>query len=250
MIGICIPAHDEERHIAACLRAVTQAARHPLLQAEPVRIVVVLDYCRDGTARLAAAWPVQCLAIRARNVGVARATGSQLLLDAGARWLSHTDADTIVSPRWLVDQLSLAADVVCGTVGVAGWAAHGPRAQALQRHFAAHYQDRDGHRHVHGANLGVAAQAYRRVGGFAPLTCSEDQTLVDRMAQAGCTIAWTALPRVTTSARPYSRVEGGFATALRTADPAAMPDPPPAVDARFAPDRSPAADAGAAPASR
>ena len=63
MIGICIPAHDEERHIAACLRAVTRAARHPLLLAEPVRIVVVLDHCRDATARLAAAWPVHCLEI-------------------------------------------------------------------------------------------------------------------------------------------------------------------------------------------
>ncbi len=234
MIGICIPAHDEERYIAACLRAVTEAARHPLLRAEPVRIVVVLDHCRDATARLAAAWPVQCLAISARNVGAARAAGSQLLLDAGARWLSHTDADTVVSPRWLVDQLSLDADLVCGTVGVSGWAAHGPRAHAAQRRFASRYQDRDGRRHVHGANLGVAAQAYRRVGGFAPLPCSEDQALVDRMARAGCAIAWSALPRVTTSARPYSRVEGGFATALR-------------VSAKRESAWSPAPDGGAAP---
>lgn len=230
MIGICIPAHNEERHIAACLRAVTLAARHPLLGDEPVRIVVVLDHCRDATARLAAAWPVQRLAIRARNVGIARATGSQFLLDAGARWLSYTDADTIVSPRWLVDQLSLNAEVVCGTVGVAGWAAHGRNAGAAHSHFVSRYQDRDGHRHVHGANLGIAAHAYRRSGGFAPLPCSEDQALVDRMAQAGFTIAWTARPRVITSARPYSRVEGGFATALRAAA-AGVPDcpvPPPA----------------------
>lgn len=250
MIGVCIPAHDEEHHIAACLRAVTRAARHPLLLAEPVRIVVVLDHCRDATARLAAAWPVHCLAIQARNVGAARAAGSQLLLDAGARWLSHTDADTVVSPRWLVDQLSLGAEVVCGTVGVAGWAAHGVHADAARSDFAAHYQDRDGHRHVHGANLGIAAQAYRRIGGFAPLACSEDQTLVDRMAQAGCSIAWTALPRVTTSARPYSRVEGGFATALRAGARGAGAAPPPAAPVRCAEDWSRAPDGGAAPGIR
>ena len=78
-----------------------------------------------------------------------------------------------------------------------------------------HYQDCDGHRHVHGANLGVAAQAYRRIGGFAALACSEDQALVDRLEQGGARIAWSCLPRVTTSARPHSRVEGGFASALR-----------------------------------
>lgn len=215
MIGICIPAHDEERYIGACLKSATAAARHPLLRAEPVRIVVVLDMCRDRTATVAAAWPVRCLAIRARNVGMARAAGARHLLAAGARWLAFTDADTRVSPRWLVEQLSLQADVVCGTVGVSGWAAHGAQARAARRGFSLHYQDRDGHRHVHGANLGIAAPAYCRAGGFRALACSEDQALVDRLLLDGCRVAWSARPRVVTSARPHSRVEGGFATALR-----------------------------------
>ncbi|MCY1200165.1 transferase 2, rSAM/selenodomain-associated [compost metagenome] len=215
MIGICIPAHDEERYIAACLRSATAAARHPLLRDEPVQIVVVLDMCRDRTALLAAAWPVRCLAIRARNVGIARAAGARHLLEAGARWLAFTDADTRVSSRWLVEQLSLKTDVVCGTVGVSGWAAHGAEARKARRGFSMHYQDRDGHRHVHGANLGIAAPAYRRAGGFRALACSEDQALVDRLQREGCSIAWSARPRVMTSARPYSRIEGGFATALR-----------------------------------
>lgn len=215
MIGVCIPAHNEERHIEACLRAVMRASRHPRLGREPVRIVVVLDHCGDGTARLAAGWPVDLLTVQARNVGVARAAGAHHLLDAGARWLAFTDADTCVSPGWLADQLSLNAEVVCGTVSVTGWEAHGAFSQRAHRAFAAHYHDCDGHRHVHGANLGVAAHTYRRIGGFAALTCSEDQALVDRLEAGGAHIAWTSLPRVTTSARPYSRVEGGFATALR-----------------------------------
>ncbi|MGE8640103.1 MAG: glycosyltransferase [Achromobacter sp.] len=215
MIGICIPAHNEERMIGACLRAATRAARHPLLAAERVEIVVVLDRCRDRTEQLSAAWRVRCLRVEAGNVGVARALGAQHLLDAGARWLAFTDADTRVSARWLVDQLSLGAEVVCGTVGVSGWAQHGAHARQARRRFATHYQDRDGHRHVHGANLGIEAHAYRHIGGFAALACSEDQALVDRLEQGGARIAWTALPRVTTSARPYSRVEGGFASALR-----------------------------------
>lgn len=215
MIGICIPAHNEEKHIAACLRSATRAARHRGLLNEPVRIVVVLDHCLDRTAQISAAWPVHCLDIRARNVGLARAHGAQHLLDAGARWLAFTDADTCVSADWLVDQLSLDAEVVCGTVAVTGWEEHGMHAQRARRTFAQRYQDRDGHRHVHGANLGIEALAYRRIGGFADQSCSEDQALVDRLEQGGARIAWSSLPRVTTSARPYSRVEGGFATALR-----------------------------------
>lgn len=222
MIGVCIPAHNEERHIQDCLRAAVRASRHPRLGREAVRIVVVLDHCVDRTARLVADWPVDLLAVQARNVGVARAAGAHHLLDAGARWLAFTDADTRVSPNWLADQLSLHAEVVCGTISVADWDAHGALAHRARRAFTAHYQDRDGHRHVHGANLGVAARAYLRIGGFAALTCSEDQALVDRLEANGANIAWTCLPRVTTSARPYSRVEGGFATALRVGRDAAV----------------------------
>lgn len=108
MIGICIPAHDEDDCIAACLCAATRAARHPSLHAEAVRIVVVLDHCADRRAALSAAWPVHCLSIRARNVGAARPAGAQHLLNAGARWLAgwlaFTDADTRVSAGWLVVQ--------------------------------------------------------------------------------------------------------------------------------------------------
>lgn len=215
MIGICIPAHNEEQHIDACVQAVLRAARHPELRAETVRIVVVLDHCVDGTAERLRHHPVHCLAIDARNVGVARARGARHLLRAGARWLAFTDADTRVSPRWLVDQLSLNAEVVCGTVGVSGWSEHGVHAQHARQAFERAYQDKDGHRHVHGANLGVAARAYRRIGGFDALPCSEDQALVDRLQQGGARIAWSSLPRVVTSARPHSRVDGGFASALR-----------------------------------
>src|SRR5256885_640680 len=95
---------------------------------------------------------------------------------------AFTDADTTVSPSWLADQLALQADVVCGTVAVPDWSAHGAHAGAAQRHFESTYMDRDGHRHVHGANLGISAWHYRNVGGFEARRCGEDQDLVDRLA--------------------------------------------------------------------
>nr|WP_087724500.1 glycosyltransferase [Pandoraea sp. PE-S2T-3] len=217
MIGVCIPAHNEQNDIGLCLAAIARAASHPDLLDERVKTVVVLDACTDLTDQVVRAWPVTRLNKNYRNVGLARAAGARYLLASGARWLAFTDADTVVSDAWLVHQLSLRASVVCGTVSIANWACDGPHAARAQASFLAHYQDRDGHRHVHGANLGMDALVYQRLGGFDSLACSEDQALVDKLERAGVTIAWTALPRVVTSARLYSRVEGGFATALRQA---------------------------------
>lgn len=215
MIGICIPAHNEEGLIGACLESIFVASQHPDLGGESVMVVVVLDSCKDQTASIVAEWPFVGLPITAHNVGQARAAGAQHLMQHHVRWLAFTDADTCVSPQWLVAQLSLAADVVCGTVEVDSWAEHGPQAQAARKRFESTYQDRDGHRHVHGANLGISALSYRQAGGFDALQCGEDQALVDRLARLGAQIAWSALPRVVTSGRPYSRVGQGFAGAIR-----------------------------------
>ena len=217
MIGICIPAHNEEALIAGCLHSVAVAAQHSDLAAEEVQVVVMLDSCSDGTAAIVARWPFVALAIDAHNVGRARAAGARHLLQHQARWLAFTDADTCVAPDWLAAQLSLGADVVCGTVEVDSWDAHGCHAQAARSQFESSYQDRDGHRHVHGANLGLTARCYQQAGGFDAMECGEDQALVDRLAALGAQIAWSALPRVLTSGRPFSRVEHGFAGAIRRA---------------------------------
>lgn len=215
MIGICIPAHNERDLIARCLDAVLAAARHRELQHEPVIIAVILDGCTDDTAAIAATFPVTCLSIPRSNVGIARAIGMQHLIQRGARWLASTDADTVVAHDWLAAQLALGAEVVCGTVDAHDFSAHGHEAQQVLHGFRSHYQDADGHRHVHGANLGMTTDAYLRAGGFPPLACSEDQALVDQLVRDGANIAWSARPRVITSARALSRVEGGFASALR-----------------------------------
>jgi glycosyltransferase involved in cell wall biosynthesis len=214
MLAVVIPAHDEEALLPACLRSVLAAAAHPALQGEPVAVVVVLDDCTDGSAAACAAVGIRPLEIAARNVGAARAAGCVAALADGARWIACTDADTTVAPDWLAAQLALGADAVCGTIGVAGWSSHGELADALRRQFETTYRDADGHRHVHGANLGFSADAYRRVGGFQSRAAEEDVALVAAFAEAGLSIAWSAGPRVRTSARGRSRAEGGFASAI------------------------------------
>ena len=214
MIGIVVPAHDEQDFIEACVGSIVQAAADCRLDGEPVELVVVADCCTDDTGALAAQAGATVLTVKLRNVGAARAAGADVLLDRGARWLAFTDADTLVSPGWLAEQLALQADAVCGTVGVDDWSAHGVHADLLRSHFAETYFDVEAHRHVHGANLGVSAAAYRAAGGSRHLSCSEDVELVKALQVSGACIAWSCRPRVTTSARPVARAPGGFADAL------------------------------------
>jgi glycosyltransferase involved in cell wall biosynthesis len=128
MLGIVIPAHNEEQFIRACLAATRLSAQHPDLGGEPVETIVALDDCSDATGVLAACCGAMTVSIRARNVGMARAAGAEALLARGARWLAFTDADTVVAPDWLATQLALGTDVVCGTVGVQDWSPHGGNA--------------------------------------------------------------------------------------------------------------------------
>lgn len=222
MIGVVVPVHDEEACLDACLEALRVAATWPLLLGEAVSILIVLDACSDSSQRIVLKhamqadwrWRLDCIAVNARNVGAARAAGATMLLQRGARWLAFTDADTRVSPAWLSTQLALQADAVCGTVAVDDWSPHAGNADALREHFKHTYTDADGHRHIHGANLGVRAGAYLRAGGFAPLACSEDVALVAALQACGAHIAWSAAPRVTTSARRNAKARGGFGDTL------------------------------------
>src|SRR5690606_18505115 len=79
----------------------------------------------------------------------------------------------------------------------------------------------DGHPHVHGANLGVAAHAYRAVGGFPPLPAQEDRALRDALDRAGFAVARHAQPAVTTSARRAARARQGFGAYLPSLETAA-----------------------------
>lgn len=217
MIGVLVPVHNEEQMLGNCLAALARAAIHPRLEGEEVRMVLVLDACSDGSASVAATHCVDLLHIDARNVGLARAAGACHLLAAGARWLACTDADSCVADDWLVQQMHLqrhGAEVVCGTVAVNDWSSRLNCLLLLRQRFEALYTDADGHRHIHGANLGICALAYVRAGGFPALACSEDVALVQALEAAGANIAWSAAPRVVTSARVESKARGGFGDAL------------------------------------
>jgi glycosyltransferase involved in cell wall biosynthesis len=212
MIAVIIPAHNEAQHIGVCIRSVILAAQHPHLGDEEVRVYVVLDSCNDDTERIARSLAVEVLEVDTRNVGVAREAGARAALSSNARWLAFSDADTVVAADWLVQQLRCGTDVVCGVISVTDWSGHSP---AVRDNFVKTYRDADGHRHIHGANLGVSADAYLSVGGFPPRVSREDVALVEALVASGASIAWSAAPRVVTSARLDSRAPGGFGATLR-----------------------------------
>lgn len=207
MIGVVIPAHNEERHISACLSSVLFAAEHPALAGQSVSIVVVLDDCSDQTNQIVSALGVARIEVASQNVGKARATGAEHLLAAGANWLAFTDADTVVPHDWLARQIEFKADAVCGTVEVDSWNDH---EDLVRSKYMELYQFIENHRHIHGANLGLSAEAYRNAGGFKHLTAHKDVHLVADLKRVGAHIAWTATNPVATSARKDYKCRGGF----------------------------------------
>lgn len=217
-VGVVIPARNEQELLPACLRSVVEAAGRLEM---PARIVVALDRCTDRSAAIAAEFraagcPVRSVPVSRPGVGAARAAGVRALLaELGTDlWLACTDADSEVPPDWLTRQLAhvrRGADVVVGTVHVEHWTGHPPN---VPSRYLAGYRAVPGHRHVHGANLGLRADHYLAVGGFPELDCDEDVALVDRLEALGSVLVWAADAPVTTSARLAARAPHGFATHL------------------------------------
>jgi hypothetical protein len=85
----------------------------------------------------------------------------------------------------------------------------------VESRFRMTYQiNADGtHPHVHGANLGVRADAYRIAGGWHALQTAEDHDLWRRLCAAGNHLSDASL-QVITSGRRVGRAPLGFAGAL------------------------------------
>ncbi|WP_256796388.1 glycosyltransferase family 2 protein [Terrabacter sp. Ter38] len=220
-VHVIVPANDEEALLSRALGSIDDAVAE-LHRSRPdvhARVVLVLDACVDRSRDVAAQHrDVVVAEVDRRCVGAARAHGVVVATadvaepDTRRHWLAGTDADCVVPADWLVRQVMLAdtgLDLVTGTVQ--------PDEEldpdCLARWHALH-QLRDGHPHVHGANLGVRLSAYLAAGGFEPLPVHEDVRLVERVRASGAACLASSSVHVRTSGRTRGRMSGGFADYL------------------------------------
>ena len=216
---VVVPARNEEGTIGRCLEALVVAGRASPV---PVRVLVVLDGCRDGTVDVCARYPIEALRVDYENVGRARSAGVAQAMrairsPAGAVWIANTDADSRVAPDWVVEQLRLAddgADVVLGLADVDTDIPSSARS-AYRADYRRRIRPDGSHRHVHGANLGIRASTYVAAGGFPPLANHEDRQLLLRVrAMGNATVISSTEVVVTTSGRPEGRCQEGVAHRL------------------------------------
>lgn len=222
---VVIPARNEEERILDCLAHLEETIEflrsvHPVIT---VNVHMVLDACTDSTETLATTefgdrqW-LHLHVDRLANVGMARGLGVLRALDNSkpdprSTLLAFTDADSRVPLHWLasmVGYLESGSDAILGTVRPDSV---GLKA-SIHQAWRTSYTSEDGHRHVHGANLGVRASTYLAVGGFPPLESDEDVHLVRRLASSGARISRSGSLCVLTSSRLVGRAPKGFAAFL------------------------------------
>ncbi len=212
-VTVVVPAHDEADEIGGCL-ATLAAARAELCRLTAVRprVVVVLDSCRDATARIAATHPdVELRVAHLHSVGAARRIGAAGLPASEQHWLASTDADSRVPVDWLVRMIAHAddgADLVLGTVRPSPVGLP----EAVRRAWFDAHRLGEGHRNVHGANLGIRASVYAEIGGWPALRCHEDVELVARAEGRPATcVRRCGDVVVETSSRTHGRAPDGHA---------------------------------------
>jgi cellulose synthase/poly-beta-1,6-N-acetylglucosamine synthase-like glycosyltransferase len=222
-VAVLIPARNEEELLPRCLHSVLDAC--DVLPAKvTVDVVVAVDSSTDSTHEVAERLLGSCGVVVATNVaivGSARSLAAETALSRYSGplsrcWLANTDADCRVPRTWLIDQLAVAVrdiEAVAGTVNVDSFQEYRPGMDLLFRDSYLIHPD-GSHPHVHGANLGVRADAYLRAGGWGNRETAEDHDLWNRLQEAGSCRRSIGNISVTTSGRRVGRAPRGFAGAL------------------------------------
>ena len=226
-VCVVVPARNEAETLAASLHAISRAASR--LDGVTAGIVVVLDSCTDASWRVPAevaarrGQPIRALTTSVASAAAARRVGvADALRRAEAPlhrvWVASTDADSVVPGDWLVRHLAHAeagSELVAGTVQVDDWSRWPDHVRHDYERAYAQQRELSGHGHVHGANLGIRADLYRRLGGFDAAAVNEDVDLIRRARRSGVDVTWALDMAVRTSSRAVGRAQLGFADHLQ-----------------------------------
>jgi hypothetical protein len=222
-IAVLIPARDEELLLPRCLSSI-EHARQLLPLNVTSDVIVVSDASSDKTFQIAqqmlgahgCAVSADFGCVGAARIAAASAALARCKTPLHHCWLANTDADCEVPAAWLLDQLTLAQQGIAAVAGIVDVDSFEEHQHHVRERFRETYLLRpDGtHPHVHGANLGIRADAYLRSGGWAQLETAEDHDLWDRIGHRGYERLSDARLQVVTSGRRIGRAPLGFAGAL------------------------------------
>lgn len=237
-VAIVIPARNEAKRIRACLTAL--AGQLP----QRVRVVLVVNNTSDATEAIARQTAPQlgldldvltCELTASQGVGTARRLGCAHALAAmpALRYLLSTDADCVVAEDWLVRNLAHLsnADAVCGKIAPIEAEAklldgmdrllltqEGSYRQLVQAFYARHAGCPDilgTHGEAAGASLALTRPAYLAAGGFEPMICGEDRSIIRTLRQTGHVVRHADDVQVRASCRLTGRAIGGMSDALK-----------------------------------
>jgi glycosyltransferase involved in cell wall biosynthesis len=224
-ISVLVPARNEEELLPRCLYSI-QLARQNLPRTVTSDVIVVSDCSQDQTSTVAKTILKDSGLVLETNSGVvgsARAVAATAAIERycgplNRCWLANTDSDCEVPADWLVSHIDFAGRgfrAVAGIVDVDSFVEH--REWVEERFRLTYLIHADGsHPHVHGANLGVRADAYLDVGGWSQMPSAEDHDLWNRLHHEGHMRVSDAALKVITSGRRIGRAPSGFAEGLAT----------------------------------
>lgn len=235
---VAVPVRNEAARLPRLLHAL--AAQRG---GAPVVLSLLFDGCtddsRDVVAALAPSLPYRVVGAElaesgAPNAGRARAAAAALASEqASGAPLLTTDADSEPDPDWVAANLAALrhAEIVAGRI-VLDTPAGAPVQSRLARYYdrvhalrrtldPVGWEADESHHWTSGASLAFHADAYRALGGFAPLACGEDADIADRAWRAGFRVRRDAGVTVRTSTRRQGRVIDGFGAGLARMEAAA-----------------------------
>lgn len=222
-VCVLIPARNEEFLIKRCLESISIATSF-LPVNMTFDIILTVDSSSDRTSEIGKEILNDIgvvLTINKANVGYARKIAAEKALQRyngtlSKCWIANTDADCVVPKTWLLDQLYWAKKGIQGIAGIVvvdSFKEHEPQ---VADKFLEQYLIKSDytHPHIHGANLGIRADAYQYTGGWKELETAEDHDLWNRLIRLDVPKISDAKIFVITSGRRFGRAPKGFADKL------------------------------------
>lgn len=178
-ISVVVPAYNEEKYIACCLRALSEQ------DCDSYEVIVVDNASTDGTSKVAMEFANRVVQEPVKGVAWARQRGWK---EARGEIVAFTDADTIVPRNWLYEieksfknsVLAVYGPVYLDCNGVEGWLAKHAFTLFLKIN---HFLRRP---NVVGSNFAAKQSTLEAVGGFdLSIPSAEDVELGLRLLKLG-----------------------------------------------------------------